>query len=574
MPADAPHSRPKLDAYRSNSADHSQRPSSHQETSSDSPSNTPPSTSHKVKGVKPHVVGARLHTRVPSHGKALHKLTKAHLAESHATTKAQRRPISPATSPDHLLMRRSGSEPKLSRNGSSTSLKKNSSQVSLTHKRNRSHVEVKRPKSAGALKRSSSQPGVNNNKGLNKTTVHFDLGNDGQDDGWTEASGSASPELSRAGSLGGHSSGRSSANKPASANNSQPHSPTIPKTREWTPDRPNDSHPILDAHQITSRLLQRTPSLNAPPKMSSISVTAMVRTQSPEPFGRSSSTTLNGTPRNTHKDEMSSRFVNANSASGTSGSGSPFLSQTSSNPKPDPADLDSARRAKSMGNLSSRQTSDESDERPLAPRSRKSSKGTHTYIPPQQSRTQQKLWLQRASSNIEPQQMAPGAAINGLGLGIGMPGIRPGAPLVGAGDDGRDPRIRLQLERTGLEYLVVRRYQDPVGRALKRLDKLPGANKHRRIPNQRHSERNGATADSTSQRSLGLSQSLRETRRGNRDGTREIGAVSASGARSSYEPVVAHGSVESERSAETEDGVSAILRSMWQKNLDLSASEE
>ena len=227
-----------------------------------------------------------------------------------------------------------------------------------------------------------------------------------------------------------------------------------------------------------------------------------------------------------------------------------------------------------MGNLNSRTTSDDSDERPLAPRSRKSSNGTHAYIPPQQSRTQQKLWLQRASSNIEPQQMAPGAAINGLGLGIGMPGIRPGAPLVGAGDDGRDPRIRLQLERTGLEYLVVRRYQDPVGRALKRLDKLPGANKHRRIPSQRHLDRNGATADSTSQRSLGLSQSLRETRRGNRDGARENGTVSASGARSSYEPVAAHGSVESERSAETEDGVSAILRSMWQKNLDLSASEE
>jgi len=570
MPTDVPQSRSKFEAYRSNNSEQSHRRSSNQETSSDSPSNTPPSTSHKVKGVKPHVVGARLHARVPSHGKALYKLPKAHLAENHATAKAQRRPISPAISPDNLLMRRTGSEPKLSRNGSTTSLKKNSSQVSLTHKRNRSHVEVKRPKSAGALKRSSSQPGVNNNKGLNKTTVHFDLGNDGQDDGWTEASGSASPELSRGGSVGGHSSGRSSGNKPASANNSQPHSPTASKTREWTPNRQNDSQSTLDAHQITSRLLQRTPSLNAPPKMSSISVTATARAESPEPFGRSSST-LNGTPRNARKDELSSRFVNA---SGTPGSTSPFLPQTSSDPKPDPADLDPTRRAKSMGNLNSRTTSDDSDERPLAPRSRKSSSGTHAYIPPQQSRTQQKLWLQRASSNIEPQQMAPGAAINGLGLGIGMPGIRPGAPLVGAGDDGRDPRIRLQLERTGLEYLVVRRYQDPVGRALKRLDKLPGANKHRRIPSQRHLDRSGAAAESTSQRSLGLSQSLRETRRGNRDGARENGAVSASGARSSYEPVVAHGSVESERSAETEDGVSAILRSMWQKSLDLSAGEE
>jgi hypothetical protein len=304
--------------------------------------------------------------------------------------------------------------------------------------------------------------------------------------------------------------------------------------------------------------------------MSSISVTATARTQSPEPFGRSGST-LNGTPR-THKDELSSRFVNANSTTGTPSSTSPFLSQTSSNPKPDPADLDPAHRAKSMGDLSSRPTSgSDSDERPLAPRSRKSSKGTHAYVPPQQSRTQQKLWLQRASSNIEPTQMAPGAAINGLGLGIGMPGIRPGAPLVGAGDDGRDPRIRLQLERTGLEYLVVRRYQDPVGRAVKRLEKLPGANKHRRIPNQRSS----TAGDGLSQgRSYGLSQSLSDTGRRNRDrGARENGAMSASGARSSFEPVT-HGSVESERSAGDDDGVSAILRTMWEKNLDLNASEE
>lgn len=225
-----------------------------------------------------------------------------------------------------------------------------------------------------------------------------------------------------------------------------------------------------------------------------------------------------------------------------------------------------------MGSLARRPDSgSDSDERPLAPRSRKSSNGTHAYNPPQQSRTQQKLWLQRASSNIEPQQLAPGAAINGLGLGIGLPGIRPGevlAPLVGAGDDGKDPRIRLQLEKTGQEYMVVRRYQDPVGRAIKRLDKLPGADKHRRIPKHRTSERNGVTGESRS--SYGLSQSLTERRRANRDVTKENSTLSASGTRSSYEA----GSLESERSAGEDDGVSAILRSMWEKNLDLNASEE
>jgi hypothetical protein len=171
--------------------------------------------------------------------------------------------------------------------------------------------------------------------------------------------------------------------------------------------------------------------------------------------------------------------------------------------------------------------------------------------------------------------MAPGAAINGLGLslGIGMTGVRPAAPLVGAGDDGRDPRIRLQLEKTGQEYLAVRRYQDLVGRALRRLDKLPGANKHRRIPGkQRKGEHgDGNQGNGVARSPFGLSQSWNDRRKGNRDAVRENGTVSASGQRSSFEGA---GSVESERSAEDDGGVSAILRSMWEKNMDLGAGED
>ena len=40
----------------------------------------------------------------------------------------------------------------------------------------------------------------------------------------------------------------------------------------------------------------------------------------------------------------------------------------------------------------------------------------------------------------------------------------------GMGKEGTtDPRIKMQREKTGLEYLVVRRYRDPVGASLKRL---------------------------------------------------------------------------------------------------------
>jgi hypothetical protein len=459
-------------------------------------------------------------------------------------------------------MKATGLDGKISRNGSTTSLNKNSSHVSL--KRNRSHGEVKRPRSAGQLKRSSSQPGVNPSKGLHKTSVHFDLGNDGQDDGWTEASGSASPNLSRTGSIGGASSGRSSAKPGASTNNSQPHSPTTvhSEARDWATTRQGSIAP--DAHQITSRLLQRTPSQNAPPQMSSISATATPGNHSPDSFTKIDATS-NGTFR-TSQDELVSRFVGANS--GTSNSTSPsHHSRQTSDPK---ADLDDARRAKTMGSLSRRASiSSDEDERALAPRSRsrKASADGHAYNPPQHSRTQQKLWLERASSNIEPQQMVPGAALNG----IGIPGLRPllgASPLVGAGDDGRDPRIRLQLERTGLEYLVVRRYQDPVGRALKRLDSLPGAEKHRRIPT--HRARKGADGLSPEQGRYGLSQSLRENRVRNGNGV----TVTPSGARSSYEAHSEGGSAGSGKSVPDDNEISTILRTLWERNLDLGGGEE
>lgn len=555
MPADASQSRPNLDAYRSNSSHRSQR---HANETADSPSTALSSTLHKSKGPKAHVVGNRVHTRVPSYGKGLHKLTKAHDSN---VPKAQRRAASPATSPETLSMKPAGSDGRILRNGSTTSLRKNSSHLTL--KRNRSHVEVKRPRSAGQLKRSSSQPGVTTYQGTHKASVHFDLGNDGQDDAWTEASGSASVNLSRTNSVGA-SSGRSSAKPGASANNSQLHSPTVThsEAKDWATARQGSVAP--DAHQITTRLLQRTPSQNAPPQMSSISATVIPRRHSPDSFIKITATT-NGTPRN-NQDELVSRFVG--NSSGASNRTSPTIhSPQTSDPK---GDLNASRRAKSMGSLS-RQTSPSSDEdeRALAPRSRsrKSSADSHAYHPPQHSRTQQKLWLERASSSIEPQQMVPGAALNGITL----PGLRPllsASPLVGAGDDGRDPRIRLQLERTGLEYLVVRRYQDPVGRALKRLDSLPGAEKHRRIPT--HPSRKGADGLGSGQSRYGLSQSLRETKIRLGNGI----SITSSGARSSYEPHSEGGSVGSERARPDDNEVSTILRSLWERNMDLVAGEE
>jgi hypothetical protein len=456
-----------------------------------------------------------LHSRVPS-SKGLHKLTKAHGNEgSHTDLK------------------------KLGKNSSSTtSLKKDSSHVSL--KRNRSSADVpKRPKSSqGQVKR--------------PTSVHFEIGD--QEDAWEEASSSTSPALSRSASRSAQSSAK------PSANNSQPQSPIESptfKSKEPSANGTNDKSSVrhtADAKVITERLLQRTPSHNTT-KMSL--ATATPAGPSLDSLWKSHSSTLNGTPKVGSKEEIVSRFVGG---SGTPSENSPFLqSRGAEGREPKQEEV---KRAQSMGNLT-RQDSNREDEEEsaLAPRSRKSST-THAYNPPQQSRTQQKLWLQRASSNIEPQQMTPGAAINGL---TGIHGGLGGASLVGACYDGRDPRIKLQLERTGLEYLVVRRHQDPVGQSLKRLSQLPGAEKNRRIPPQ-----NPKKADDAGAGRYGLSQSLKETQSRGKDKT-----LPPNGARSSYEGQ--SGSQDDTGITDRgndDDGVGAILRSIWEKSFDLSTSAD
>ncbi|KAE8453397.1 hypothetical protein EG329_010258 [Mollisiaceae sp. DMI_Dod_QoI] len=501
--------RPALAAQRSNG-------SANNET--DSPAGTPPQ--HGRTKTAKHVVGAgRTHARVPS-TKGLHKLTKGHAEGSHTDLKKLGKQAS-----------------------SSTNLKKNSSHVSL--KRNRSSPDVqKRPRSAqGHEKRPAS--------------VHFEIGD--QDDAWEEASNpsTASPAFSRSASRSAVSSGQSSA-KP-SANNSRPQSPPQSPAPSKTSaaaananganERQNSRH-SADAKVITERLLQRASSHHNSTKMSL--ATATPSGHSPESLGKSQSSTLNGTPQTGSNNEVVSRFVGG---SGTPSENSPFLHNRHKSDPPKAA-VDEVKRAQSMGNLTRRDSDEESA---LAPRSRKSSQSSN-YYPPQQSRTQQKLWLQRASSNIEPAQMVPGAALNGL---TGLHGGFGGTSLVGgAGYDGRDPRIKLQLEKTGLEYLVVRRYQDPVGKALKRLQQLPGAEKNRRIPPTR--------TESSGVNRYGLSQSLNQNRGRGKDKPSPT-----TGGGGSYDGQAgSHDDAGISDRANDDDGVGALLQSMWQKSFDLSASAD
>ena len=483
-------------------------------------------------------------------------------------------------------------------------------------RRNRSAAEMAKRRLAQhstALKKSASHTSVNKQ---GRTSVHFDLGHErdnggDDDDGWTEASGSASPNLSRSGSVAGGGSGRNSA-RGASANNSKPPSmstsPLASRTesRDWTTastsrrssqsvgSQPTARHP--DAAQITNRLLQRVPSHSVAPQMSAVSATALTHSNSIQQNqshtnsdgGRSSGT---ATPYDAPAD-LISRFKSSGSATPNE-SPSPFhshlgLTHGKNEPTSHPQQkgMDSNRRAKSLSNLAqpSADADDEDEGRPLVPRPRKSSGAGSSYFPPTalQSRTQQKLWLQRASSDIE--SAAPSAAAVGLGLaGLGTRGQKTGIPpLLGSvafpinDANGRteigDPRVRLVLDRTGLAYRAVRRYMDPISRSLIRISLLSDG-KAVRVPDNKG--KGARTKSDASQKQMakserGLSQSLREAGSGMLAG---LGRGSTEIGRSGGQPrsFDGPGSVESAGgNGRGEDGeeTEAILRRLWEQRIE------
>ncbi|KAL6865697.1 hypothetical protein ACO1O0_001793 [Amphichorda felina] len=522
---------------------------------------------------KQHHVG-RLHGRVPS-SKGLHK-QHAHAHPHQHSQHSQhnnhsRRPESPP--PDHAhhhnhhqpkrpsSHRRATSEVKLQRELSSTNLHKNISQSSL--KRNRSHGDVhKRSKSSEKLKRNSAGSGgsaVHHRPKSSKSQVHFDLGSDGPDDEgeWVDASGSNSPYMSRKGSI--NSSAQSSLRPAMSVNNSRPETPNDPPPPQdmSTPDRERNHH----QRYLTTRLLQRTPSHGAPPQMTTEIAQVNPPMLSPGSVGQeTTSSTLPGSNR----DGLTSRFVDT-PGSGVTSEGS-FLPPLADEPR---RSEDLPRRPNPLSGLSrsneethSPRLVEDKDDSALVPKPARRTTGQ----PAETSRIQQKLNLQRASSAIEPGHTGPvGGGITTPLIGVGGPGYDGGAS--------RDPRVGKLLERTGMEYLVVRRYQNPIARSLNRLSRATDMNKKKRIPRVN-------TGSVSSRRSL--DPSLRHARNVSMpDPRRPVTPRNAASIRtvtgSSFE-----GDDESRLNerlsgsslvgSSDDDGTSALLRNLWEKSTDLCAS--
>ncbi|KAF5670587.1 hypothetical protein FHETE_4494 [Fusarium heterosporum] len=485
--------------------------------------------------------------------------------------------------PKSVSLTKSSPQTKLNKSSSHTKLVKSPSHTRIVKspshsklKRNRSHTEVGKRTRSAELKRASSTIIVHQPQtSAGKSQVHFDLGN--EEDEWVDASGSNSPYLSRKGSLNSsnhsvhHPDDRPGSSRPVTPSDSAASRQTEQERNE-PGERSSTSPEEETTHHkeyLTSRILKRTPSHGAPPQMSADLAQISPRRFTPASVEALGSGTLTGSTQ----DELTSRFVEA-VGSGLTSDGSFYRP-----PRGEFHRFDHTPKNRSVTSLAGDREErrepptsapkQENDDSALAP------KTARRTAPPtaQTSRTQQKLNLQRASSVIEP-----GQAVGGVGGAVGH------TPLIGVGGPGydggnsRDPRVSKLLERTGMEYLVVRRHQNPVARSVDRLNYIPGVEKSLRIPRYNAASANGKRSMDLTMRQHTRNVSMPDARRPVTP--KRPTSVRTNGAASSYDGNDDDGRLTDRLSGsslvggEEEDGTTALLRNLWEKSAELSASTD
>ena len=446
--------------------------------------------------------GRHAHGRVPSHGKNLNKLSKlsaAHGQEEHAKPKdnSRNKAQTPSTSPSTTNLKQTSSNVNLPRTGSKVSMKRNAS--NLSQKRNKSSSKL-----GNLIKTDKAQRKGPDNPRING--AQFSIGSDEQDEAWTEADSSQSPDLPRRSPTArGHAQSR----EPLSPDGPPVRSPTqLPASPPQSPPQisqptsrssPRSSKPNHtysqppDAEVVTNRLLSRNPASNAEPQTSAVSATIT-------PSGSSGSPAFNFSQDATLRNDQSmpsdgiSRFLNAtNSPSGnaTPASLSHHLNSalvgvhrdheqrrqnahlSCASPNQNTAIVRSTNLTSSTKQAQS--TSSGSSSSPPNPVSGpqsvfraqpRPSPFASTAREHPQSLTQQKLDLQRESTTREPAH---------------APAIQP--PLSSAhasfanlslstGNEGSiEDRKRKQWDRAETEYENARRFVGVVGKGLERLAK-------------------------------------------------------------------------------------------------------
>ncbi|KAL8972910.1 MAG: hypothetical protein Q9197_002574 [Variospora fuerteventurae] len=449
---------------------------------------------------RPHAVGHTRHGhgRIPSYGRNLNKLTKltalqaqeeSNRAKDQSRTKAQ----TPSTSPSSASVRHSSSSVTLTHTNPKVSIKRNAS--NLSQKRNKSSSKL-----GHLAKHDKTQRKKSDTTKVNG--AHFSMGSDqedDEDDGWTEAGSSQSPQTTRRGSF---ANGQAQLREPPSPDGpplkSATHLPVSPpqspptaaqETARGSKNRKELGNTNADVEIATNQLLIRNTALNAKPQMSDISATITPSGSSGSPafnFGRDA--------RLRHDQSMPSdgisRFLDATGSS--SGHETPAsLSQLNSalaeihkthelpfrktsaatadrNPSTDQSD-----QARSTPNPKSFKQELSTLSRSSSPPNQPSARPSFTSTGPSpfaarragQSRTQEKLNLQREAATREPAHPPVVQPASG--------GVHPSAAeLRHHGHEGSIEELKIRdWARVEAEYENARGSIGFMGKGLERLDK-------------------------------------------------------------------------------------------------------
>lgn len=503
--ADDAHSRPKRPAAMT-------RQSSSQSHMSQSPADTHQKPApHKAQ--RHHVVGQRVQ-RNASFGKNLNKLNKAAQQVQQAQQAAEKEARHHRRSQSgNTVSAPSSPRPSFKRNASSggivraahqahtqTNLRKNHSSGHLARQGQPKHALKSSKSEVAPPKKSLAQPTSHPTSPEEHPTVHFDVGSEdeGGDDGWTEGSASQSPTTTRSNTRsnsviidaqhklaernmennrGDPSQGTATRQAPTQATQTLPD-----RTRKLPASNGQGSHHHSrppDADMITSRLLRRSASHTVPPQTTSVAATVAPATDRHNLLTHSAGSTLVDTPGK----DLVSRFMDGDGSAGTPRNGGYMPSRQSANPEG--SELTQSKRNRSMPNVGGADTPNRTPSR--------SGATTPTNLPP--SRTQQKLMLQRASSNISPQKLVPVTLPRTGGPTFLQSGIHYNA----TGEGRLDPRLQQQFNHVAIEYNVVRRYRNPLADSIMRIQQLPGMSM-RKARSSRTGSANGSASNlSTSQ---------------------------------------------------------------------------
>ncbi|KAJ6199777.1 hypothetical protein J3E72DRAFT_393276 [Bipolaris maydis] len=349
-------------------------------------------------------------------------------------------------------------------------------------------------------RQSSPEPGAG---------VHFDLANedeDGDEGGWTEESASQSPTTTRSNTRSNSvildaqhraaeinmERNRGEPSQQISAIREQPTQAAqavVDRTRSSTQINGGSSPP--DADMITSRLLQRSASHHVPPKTTSVAATVVSSSDRHNLLSHTAGS-VGSTLVDTSGRDLVSRFMDGDGSAGTPHEGE-YMAGRGAKDEDEGGGLDKMKRNKSMPNFSGgTETPSKTPQR--------SGTTTPTNLPP--SRTQQKLMLQRASSNVEPQKSVPVTLPR-----TGGPTYLQSSIQYNANGEGRlDPRLLQQFNHVAVEYSVVRRYRNPIADAVARISQMPGvAVKMRACKQQQQQQQQKANGNGTGANSLSTS---------------------------------------------------------------------